>query len=155
MVPNWMVRTALVRGNRIGDRVAMPDPPTGALVRGDRDVLLGGAQLLVSLAAVAGSIQLVLGIATPPSSDLDPLGLTTWTLPAFWLFLVVGAPFAIAGILTLRGSSRALVASLAASGLLVLELVVQIPFVGVNAMQPLMAVVAVGTGLLAWRRHLR
>jgi hypothetical protein len=133
----------------------MPDPSTGALVRSDRGVLLGGAQLLVSLAAVAGSIQLALGIATPPPSDLGPLGLTSWTLPAVWLFFVVAMPFAIAGVLTLRGSSRALVASLTASGLLVLELVVQIPFVGFNAMQLVMAAVAIVTGLLARRRHLR
>ena len=37
---------------------------------------------LVGLGASAGSIQLLAGVATPPVSTLNPLGLPSWTLPA-------------------------------------------------------------------------
>jgi len=131
----------------------MPRPSSGALVRSYRGALLGAAQLLVALAAFVGSLQLALGIATPPTTDLDRLGLTTWILPAVWLFGVVAVPFAVAGILTLRGSSGGLIASLTASGLLMLELAVQVPFVGLNLMQPVMAAVAISTATAAWHRH--
>jgi hypothetical protein len=40
---------------------------------------------LVALSGLAGAVQLMAGVATPPNSDL-PLGLSSWVLPGFWLF---------------------------------------------------------------------
>ena len=37
---------------------------------------------LVGLGGMAGSIQLLAGVATPPVSVLTPLGLSSWALPA-------------------------------------------------------------------------
>ena len=44
-------------------------------------------ETLVGVSGLAGSIQLLVGVATPPVSVLNPLGLASWTLPAGWLFL--------------------------------------------------------------------
>ena len=46
-------------------------------------------ETLVGVSGLAGSIQLLVGVATPPVSVLNPLGLASWTLPAGWLFLTV------------------------------------------------------------------
>jgi hypothetical protein len=51
---------------------------------------------LVSLGGLAGSIQLLAGVATPPISVLSPLGLSSWALPAGWLFLSVAVPSGLA-----------------------------------------------------------
>jgi len=53
-------------------------------------------ETLVGLGALAGSIQLFAGLATPPVSTLNPLGLSSWTLPAGWLFLSVAIPSGLA-----------------------------------------------------------
>jgi hypothetical protein len=42
---------------------------------------------VVLLGGLVGTIQLLFGIATPPASAIEPLGLTNWVLPAAWLFL--------------------------------------------------------------------
>ena len=65
---------------------------------------------LVGLAGLAGSIQLLAGMATPPPSVLSPLGLTSWTLPAGWLFLTVALPSGLAGWLAWQRSPWAPVA---------------------------------------------
>jgi hypothetical protein len=51
-------------------------------------------ETLVGVSGLAGSIQLLVGVATPPVSVLNPLGLASWTLPAGWLFLTVALPSA-------------------------------------------------------------
>lgn len=128
----------------------MAEGHSSSIGRRDRRTLLGVAQLVVSVAALAGSVQLAAGVATPPTADLERLGLSSWLLPAGWLFCVVAVPFALAGFLTLRGAPAALGASLTASALLLVELASQLPFVGFNAMQLVMAGIAVATGALAW-----
>jgi hypothetical protein len=40
---------------------------------------------LVGLGGLAGSIQLLAGVATPPVSALSSLGLASWALPAGWI----------------------------------------------------------------------
>ena len=52
---------------------------------------LAGLESALALAALAGSIQLAAGIATPPDSDLPP-GLSSWALPAAWHFATVAVP---------------------------------------------------------------
>jgi hypothetical protein len=111
-------------------------------------------ETLVGLGGLAGSIQLLAGVATPPVSTLNPLGLSSWTLPAGWLFLSVAFPSGLAAWLAWRRSAWAPPAVLLASALLATELLVQIPFIGLNILQLIFGAVAVGmavVGLLARR----
>ena len=87
-------------------------------------------ETLVGLGGLAGSIQLLAGAATPPVSVLNPLGLSSWTLPAGWLFLAVAVPSGLAAWLAWQRSVWAAPAVLLASALLAIELLVQIPFLG-------------------------
>jgi hypothetical protein len=119
------------------------------------------AETLVSLAGLGGSIQLLAGVATPPISALTPLGLSSWILPAGWLFLTVALPSGLAAWLAWRRSAWAPPAVLLSSALLATELLIQIPFLGLSILQLIFGVVAVGmavVGLLArragwWRRR--
>jgi hypothetical protein len=107
---------------------------------------------LVSLGGLAGSIQLLAGVATPPISALSLLGLSNWTLPAAWLFLSVAVPSGLAAWLAWRRSDWTAPAVLLASALLMIDLLVQIPFLGFNTLQLIFGAVAVGmavVGLLA------
>jgi hypothetical protein len=109
---------------------------------------------LVGIGGLAGSIQLLAGAATPPVSVLTPLGLSSWTLPAGWLFITVAVPSGLAAWLAWRRSVWAPVAALLASALLATELIVQIPFLGLSILQLIFGTVAVGMavlGLLARR----
>ena len=116
-------------------------------------------ETLVGLGGLAGSIQLLAGVATPPVSVLSPLGFSSWTLPAGWLFLSVAVPSGLAAWLAWRRSALAPVAVLLASALLVIELLVQIPFLGFSILQLIFGAVAIGMALVAilarragWRR---
>jgi hypothetical protein len=109
---------------------------------------------LVGTGGLAGSIQLLAGVATPPGSVLSPLGLSSWTLPAGWLFLSVAVPSGLAAWLAWRRSIWAPPAVLLASALLATELLVQIPFLGFSVLQLIFGAVAIGmavVGLLARR----
>lgn len=109
---------------------------------------------LVGLGGLAGSVQLLAGVATPPVSVLRPLGLSSWTIPAGWLFVSVVLPSAVAAWLAWRRSPWAPVAVLVASALLATELLVQIPFLGLSFLQLIFGTVAIGmavVGLLARR----
>jgi hypothetical protein len=107
------------------------------------------AESLIAVGGAAGAVQLMTGTFTPPTSALEPLGLKTWRLPAVWLFVSVAVPSTTAAWLAFRGSPHAPVAVLAASGLLALELGVQIPFVGPSALQAVFGSAAVGIAGLA------
>ena len=78
-------------------------------------------ETVVALGGLAGSIQLLAGVATPPLSVLSPLGFSSWTLPAGWLFLSVAVPSGLAAWLAWRRSAWAPVAVLLATALLVIE----------------------------------
>jgi hypothetical protein len=102
---------------------------------------------LVGLGGLAGSIQLLAGVATPPVSVLSPLGLSSWTLPAG--SLTVAVPSALAAMLAWRRSAWAPPAVLAASALLAIELLGQIPFLGFSMLQLIFGVVAIGMAVVA------
>jgi hypothetical protein len=114
-------------------------------------------EALVAIGAIGGTVQLVTGTAAPPVDDLEPLGLTSWVLPGIWLFASVAVPSMVAAWLAWRRSPAAPTAVLVASLLLVVELVVQIPFVGPSLLQAVFGTVAVvlaGLALVArpgWR----
>ncbi len=103
-----------------------------------------------AVAALGGSVSMVLGQGTPPVSDLAPLGLESWILPGLWLAASVAVPSAAAAWLAWRRSAHAPMAVLVASALLAFELVVQIPFVGPSVLQAVMGSVALVMALLAW-----
>jgi hypothetical protein len=105
---------------------------------------------LVGLAGLAGSMQLLAGVATPPVSVLGPLGLSSWILPAGWLFLSVALPSGLAAWLAWRRSSWAPVAVLVASALLATELLIQIPFLGFSVLQLIFGTVAIGMAAVAF-----
>jgi hypothetical protein len=114
---------------------------------------------IVALGGLLGSIQLLTGLATPPVSVISPLGLSSWALPAGWLFSTVALPSGLAAWLAWRRSPWAPAAVLLASASLAIELLVQIPFLGFSVLQLIFGAVAVGmavVGLLArrdgWRR---
>ncbi len=109
---------------------------------------------LVALGGAAGTVQLLAGIATPPDSALDPFerfGVSGWELPALWLLVSVAVPSAVAAAAALHGSPRAPEWVLFASAMLALELVVQMPFLGLNVLQAVFGTVAVVMAALAWQ----
>ena len=121
---------------------------------------LAVAGAVIALAGAAGAVQLATGTKTPPVEDLRPLGLRSWLLPGIWLGSSVALPWAVASVLASRGHDDAPVAVLVASGALLFELAVQIPFVGKSPLQALMGGAAVGLATVAldarrrgWRRH--
>jgi hypothetical protein len=107
-------------------------------------------EALVGLGGLAGSMQLLAGVATPPVSVLIPLGLSSWTLPAGWLFLTVALPSGLAAWLAWRRSRWAPVAVLVASALLATELLFQIPFLGFSVLQLIFGTVAIGMAVVAF-----
>lgn len=114
--------------------------PPPVLVRRRRT--LGVVAALTCLAAVAGSVQLVTGTYTPPVSALEPLGLGSWTVPGIWLTVSVALPCGIVAVLAFRRSPSTGAAAVVAGLLLTVELAVQVPFVGLDPLQAVMAVVA-------------
>ena len=109
-------------------------------------LLLSGA---TCLGAVAGTAMLVLGEGTPPDRDL-PAGLHSWVLPGLWLLVSVAVPCGVTWVLAHDRSPMAPTAALVAAGSLLLELGVQVPFVGVTLLQLLFAGVAVLMAAYAW-----
>jgi hypothetical protein len=111
--------------------------------------ILVGAEAIVALGGIGGSLQLLTGTATPPVADLEPIGLTSWVLPGIWLFATVAVPSSAAAWLAWRRAPLAPAVVLVASGTLALELAVQIPFIGPSALQAVFGAFAVGLAGLA------
>ena len=110
-------------------------------------------ECLVAVGGIAGTIQLWTGTYAPPVDVLEPLGLTSWKLPALWLFATVVVPSTVPAWLAWRKSPHAPTAVLVAAAALLVELVVQIPFVGPDVLQAGFAVAlaaAAFTGRNRW-----
>jgi hypothetical protein len=110
---------------------------------------------VLALAGAAGAVQLVTGTSTPPVDDLEPLGLHSWVLPGVWLFVSVAVPWAVVTVLAVRRRPATPTAVLVACGLLLFELIVQIPFVGPSPLQAVLGVVALAVGGCGWRARVR
>jgi hypothetical protein len=106
-------------------------------------------EAFVLVGALSGAVQLWTGTYAPPVSDLDPLGLDSWKLPAVWLFCSVAVPSAVALVAALRRWPRAPQVVIVASVLLLVEVTVQIPFVGPSVLQAVMGAIALLLGTLA------
>lgn len=117
-------------------------------------------EVVVAVGALSGTWQLWTGTYAPPVSDLEPLGLTSWKLPAVWLLCSVGIPSTVALVAAVRRHPRTPDVVLGASALLLVEVLVQIPFVGPSTLQAVFGSLALGLGGLAlvarrrgsWRR---
>ena len=108
---------------------------------------------LVALGGVMGTVQLLTGTFTPPTSVLEPIGLSSWVLPGLWLFGTVVVPSTTAAVLAWRRSPYAPPIVLLASTTLALELLVQIPFLGPSLLQAIFGTVAIGMSILALRAY--
>ena len=106
---------------------------------------------LVAAGAVVGALQLATGTATPPVSDLKPLGLTSWTLPAVWLFASVAMPSSVAAWMAWRRARSTPNVVLFASAALGIELIVQMPFVGPSWFQLIFGALAIAMASRALR----
>lgn len=100
---------------------------------------------------VGGGIMLMSGNGTPPVEAISSLGLSSWVLPGVWLTASVAIPSAAAAYLAWRGSQWTPRAVMVASGLLAVELLVQIPFLGVNGLQAAMGLIGGTAAALAWQ----
>ena len=100
---------------------------------------------------LAGGVMLMAGQGTPPVEAISALGLSSWVLPGVWLIATVAVPSSVAAYLAWRGSTKTPTAVLIASSLLALELLIQIPFLGVNALQAVMALIGGVAAALAWQ----
>ncbi len=100
---------------------------------------------------LGGGIMLMSGNGTPPVEAISSLGLSSWVLPGVWLTASVAIPSAGAAYLAWRGSQWTPRAVMVASGLLAVELLVQIPFLGVNGLQAAMALIGGTAAALAWQ----
>ncbi len=109
-----------------------------------------GVEAFVLLGALSGVVQLWSGTYAPPVSDLEPLGLDSWRLPAVWLFASVALPSAVALLAALRRWPRTPEIVMVASALLLVEVLVQVPFVGPSVLQAVMGTIALALGGLAW-----
>lgn len=108
-------------------------PPDYAFRRSMEAIEIG-----LAAAAAVGAIQLAAGVATPPDSQL-PSWLHSWVWPAIWLLATVCVPSAFAAIALLRRANLGPSLVLVAAALLGIELIVQIPFVGLNWLQLVVA----------------
>jgi hypothetical protein len=112
--------------------------------------LLVTIESAMAVFGLGGGVMLVSGFGTPPVEALAPLGLSSWVLPGVWLTASVAVPSATAAYLAWRRSPWAPRAVMVASALLAVELLVQIPFLGVNGLQAAMALVGGTAAGLAW-----
>lgn len=110
---------------------------------------MAAAEAFVALGALMGTVMLVAGVNTPPLSAIDEIGLESWVLPGVWLFVSVAVPSATAAWLAFRGSRHAPTAVLVASALLIVELAVQLPFLGFSLFQLVFAALAVVLAVVA------
>ncbi|HEU5000639.1 MAG TPA: hypothetical protein VFT68_16995 [Lapillicoccus sp.] len=130
--------------------LTVPSSPSVTRTRRHRRSLVA-IESTMAVAGLGGGIMLVSGYGTPPVEALAPLGLSSWVLPGVWLTASVAVPSALAAALAWRGSPWTPRAVMVASALLGVELLVQIPFLGVNGLQAAMALVGGTAATLAWR----
>lgn len=108
-------------------------------------------ETIIAVAAIGGSVQLFTDTAAPDITAIDSLGLTSWTLPGIWLLVSVAIPSTVAVVFAWRYSRWAPAAVLVACGLLLVELLVQIPFLGPSVLQLVLGVTAIVLASLAFR----
>lgn len=110
-------------------------------------------EAILAVSGVAGAWQLWEGTFVPPISSIEPLGLGSWRVPAVWLLSSVAVPSAVACVAALRRWRPTPTVVMTASGLLLLEVTIQIPFIGPSILQGVFGTVAVTMASLAVVAH--
>lgn len=105
-------------------------------------------EMLLAIGSGIGAALLIADVGTPPDSDL-PLDLHGWTLPAVWLLVMVFLPSVVAVLAVSKRDPSGPAAVLGASALLGVELLVQIPFVGLSWLQLIAAVLGASAAAMA------
>jgi hypothetical protein len=136
--------SARLRGSVQTPALASPCPLRRTLV---------AVQAVLATCGAAGALQLGLGIATPPISTIEGIGLTSWDLPALWLFTTVAVPAGVGALFAWRGVSVAPLAAVVTGVALLVELLVQMPFLGLNVLQAVFGLVAISLMALGWQAH--
>jgi hypothetical protein len=131
------------------DQFVESSPTVLAPTRRHRRTLLT-MESAMAVFGLGGGIMLMSGYGTPPVEAISSLGLSSWVLPGVWLTASVAIPSAGGAYLAWRGSPLTPRAVMVASGLLAAELLVQIPFLGVNGLQAAMALIGGTAAALAW-----
>jgi len=106
------------------------------------------AEGLIALSALAGSVQLMVAGGGPFDAEL-PWGLPNGLIAGLWLFSLVAVPAAVASWLCWGRSTYGPTAVLIASTGLGVDVVAQIPFVGLHVLQLVFGLIAVGMALIA------
>ena len=132
------------------EQLLNPSPTTVTPKRRHRRTLLT-IESVMAVFGLAGGVMLMSERGTPPVETISALGLSSWVLPGVWLVASVAVPSSVAAYLAWRGSTMTPTAVLVASILLALELLIQIPFLGVNALQAVMALIGGAAAALAWQ----
>ena len=132
------------------DQIVESSPTVVAPSRRHRRSLLT-MESAMAVFGLGGGIMLISGHGTPTVEAISSLGLSSWVLPGVWLTASVAIPSALAAHLAWRGSQWTPRAVMVASGLLAVELLVQIPFLGVNGLQAAMALIGGTAAALAWQ----
>ena len=132
------------------DQIVESSPTVVAPKRRHRRTLLA-MESAMAVFGLGGGVMLMSGHGTPPVEAISSLGLSSWVLPGVWLTASVAIPSALAAHLAWRGSQWTPRAVMVASGLLAVELLVQIPFLGVNGLQAAMALIGGTAAALAWQ----
>jgi len=132
------------------DQIVESSPTVVAPKRRHRRTLLT-MESAMAVFGLGGGIMLISGHGTPPVEAISSLGLSSWVLPGVWLTASVAIPSALAANLASRGSPWTPRAVMVASGLLAVELLVQVPFLGVNGLQAAMALIGGTAAALAWQ----
>ena len=130
------------------DQIVESSPTVVAPKRRHRRTLLT-MESAMAVFGLGGGIMLISGHGTPPVEAISSLGLSSWVLPGVWLTASVAIPSALAAHLAWRGSQWTPRAVMVASGLLAVELLVQIPVLGVNGLQAAMALIGGTAAALA------
>ena len=107
------------------------------------------AEAVIGGNALLGTALLLTDTFTPDVSVLAPLGLHSWVLPGLWLFASVAVPSGWACRAALLRSAKAPEVVLVASAALLVELAVQLPFLGFDPLQVVMGVPALALAFVA------
>lgn len=125
-----------------------PGPPTAGRHPWRRTFVV--AESAIAASALLGTVMLLTGTAVPDVGQLSSLGLHSWVLPGLWLAASVAVPSAAAAWAAVVRWPGTPAVVLVASALLLVELGVQVPFLGFDPLQVIMGVSAVGLAALAW-----
>jgi hypothetical protein len=107
---------------------------------------------VLGIQAFYGGVQLIRDAFDLPLDWLDPLPFESWVVPGVLLMLLIGIPsFALLGM-HVAGNASADILTIAFGCGVMLWILVQLFFIPVNFLQPLVFVLGLTLALVAWSR---